>query len=292
MSILVPKFALYGEAETEISREFLHIEEICARSAARNWQIDTHVHIGLLQLLFIFSGSASIQLDSREQTYTAPLAVVIPPGVIHAFKFPPQTDGFVLTMDADGLAHAAPDGTQMFSILRGGAEVIALEKTGNTSPARIHGLLKQIEAEFIQPGPGSTTLNAWLVRALLLLLVRADMQKEQRLAPEAPLKTVEKFRQMVDQHYHEHWSVGHYAQQLNLTESRLNRICTKHVGRSAFALIQERLLLEAQRRLIYTGVSISQLAYDLGFSDPPYFCRFFKRLTGNAPNTFRGKNHR
>lgn len=290
MSIFVPQFSLYGETQTEVAREFLHIEEISARSAARNWQIDTHVHIGLLQILFVFSGSATVRLDSAEQTHPAPVAIVVPPGVIHAFKFPPETEGYVLTMDAKGLASAAPDGTPMFSLGQDHAEVIPLREADDVTPERLYGLLRQIEAEFLQPGPGSPTLNVWLVRSLFLLLVRATLKKPELKPAEPAQKMAEQFRRLVDQQYLENKHVGDYATQLNLTESRLNRLCLKHYGRTAFQIIQERLLLEAQRRLIYTSVPVSQLAYELGFSDPPYFCRFFKRLTAQSPNMFRGKN--
>lgn len=291
MNILVPTFSLYGEEPAGVSREYIHIEEISARSAARNWQIDTHVHEGLLQLLFVFSGSARVRLENDEREYAAPLAVVIPPGVIHAFKFLPQTAGYVLTMDGEGLASASPDGTQMFAVLRGTAQVIALRDTGDATPARIRGLLEQIEAEFSHPGPASTALHVWLVRALLLLLVREDLHAAST-TPDHAQDIAEHFRRLLDEHYAEHWPVTRYAELLKVTESRLNRLCSKRYGHTAFALIQDRLLLEARRRLIYTGVPISQLAYELGFSDPPYFCRFFKKQTGLAPSAFRAGNTR
>jgi AraC family transcriptional activator of pobA len=57
--------------------------------------------------------------------------------------------------------------------------------------------------------------------------------------------------------------------------------------KSALELIHERLLLEAKRNLIYTSTSISELSYAIGFSDPAYFTRFFKKATGEAPKAFR-----
>ncbi|HJV93471.1 MAG TPA: helix-turn-helix domain-containing protein [Azonexus sp.] len=291
MSVLVPTFSLYGEAQTAVSREFIHIEEISARSAARNWQIDTHTHQGLLQVLFVFSGTARVRLDSQESDYEPPLAVVIPPGVIHAFKFMPQTEGCVLTLDAAGLASQSEDATQMFAILHGAAEVIALNGDDGHSARRIRGLLDQIEAEFRAPGPASVRLQVWLVRALLLLLVRERLRADQS-AEGAGNALIENFRQLVEAHYAEHWPVDRYAAQLNLTESRLNRLSRKHCGQTAFALAQARLLLEARRKLIYTGTPVSQLAYELGFSDPAYFCRFFKKLTGQAPSSFRAASTR
>jgi AraC family transcriptional activator of pobA len=289
MSILVPTFSLYGEAQTAVSREFIHIEEISARSAARNWQIDTHTHEGLLQVLFVFSGTARVRLDSLEQDYEPPLAVVIPPGVIHAFKFMPQTEGCVLTLDSAGLASQSEDATQMFAVLRGAAEVIHLSGEDGHAARRIRGLLDQIEAEFHAPGAASVRLQVWLVRALLLLLVRERLRADES-ADGNGNALMEKFRQLVEAHYADHWPVETYAAALNLTESRLNRLSRKLSGQTAFALTQERLLLEARRKLIYTATPVSQLAYELGFSDPAYFCRFFKKLTGQAPSSFRAAN--
>lgn len=291
MNILVPTFALYGEAQTKVRREYIHIEEISARSAARNWQIDTHTHEGLLQLLFVFSGTARVLLDSTERDYASPIAVVIPPGVIHAFKFMPHTEGYVLTLDSLGLASESEDGTQMFSVLKGEADVIGMDWEGGNSAARMRGLLEQIEAEFRTPGPASLRLQVWLVRALLLLLVRARLHLETTL-DERTAGLMERFRALVETHYAEHWPVDRYADALGLTESRLNRLSQKSFGQSAFALTQDRLVLEARRKLIYTSTPISQLAYELGFSDAAYFCRFFKKQAGLAPSVFRAGNSR
>ena len=75
--------------------------------------------------------------------------------------------------------------------------------------------------------------------------------------------------------------------ELALSQARLNRLCKSFAGKGAGELIQDRLALEAQRHLIYTSASASMIAYELGFQDPAYFSRFFKRRTGMAPRRFR-----
>jgi len=52
-------------------------------------------------------------------------------------------------------------------------------------------------------------------------------------------------------------------------------------------MVQERLLLEAKRRLVFTRGSVEELAFDLGFKDPAYFSRFFKKLTNHTPAAYR-----
>ena len=92
---------------------------------------------------------------------------------------------------------------------------------------------------------------------------------------------------LLEAHYLEHWPVARYARKLGLTASRLNRLCVRQSGRSAFALAQERLALEARRRLIYIALPVAQLARELGFRDPAYFSRFFRRHAGLPPDRYR-----
>ncbi|MEJ2037048.1 MAG: helix-turn-helix domain-containing protein, partial [Maritimibacter sp.] len=63
-------------------------------------------------------------------------------------------------------------------------------------------------------------------------------------------------------------------------------------GKTAGALIQDRLTLEAQRLLTYTNASAAMVASELGFQDPAYFARFFKRRTGLSPIGFRNEQTR
>lgn len=58
-------------------------------------------------------------------------------------------------------------------------------------------------------------------------------------------------------------------------------------GRTAQALVHERLAREACRRLLYVAAPASSLALELGFEDPAYFSRFFRRQTGLSPQKWR-----
>jgi AraC family transcriptional activator of pobA len=97
------------------------------------------------------------------------------------------------------------------------------------------------------------------------------------------------FIKLVERHYLEHLSVEDYAHRVGVSSSYLNSLCRQLAGQTALQVIHQRLLLEAKRELIYTGITISQLSDKLGFSDPTYFSRFFKRLSGQSPNAFRSE---
>lgn len=96
-----------------------------------------------------------------------------------------------------------------------------------------------------------------------------------------------RFLEAVEMHYPEHWSVARYAQDLNITQSRLYELCQDSAGRSPKAVLNDRIVQEARRYLSFSGISMKELAGVLGFEDVNYFFRFFKRLTGETPSTYR-----
>ena len=97
--VAIPSFALYGEVATP-GQEMLHIEEVQSRSRLYHWEIDPHVHQGLYQVLWVHRGAAEVVLDEWREAVQGPAAIVIPPGVVHGFRFAPDTDGLVLTLSA------------------------------------------------------------------------------------------------------------------------------------------------------------------------------------------------
>ncbi len=97
------------------------------------------------------------------------------------------------------------------------------------------------------------------------------------------------FRDMVDATYRQGMSIGDYADRLATTTPTLNRACRARLNKAPGEILRERLLLEAMRYLTFTSTSISQIADELGFSDPAYFARFFKHRTGIPASRFRSE---
>jgi len=59
------------------------------------------------------------------------------------------------------------------------------------------------------------------------------------------------------------------------------------LGKTPMQMIQERVILEAQRLLLYSELNINQICYKLGFDDPSYFVKYFKKHAKIAPSEFR-----
>jgi AraC family transcriptional activator of pobA len=81
--------------------------------------------------------------------------------------------------------------------------------------------------------------------------------------------------------------VESYAQELGVSLGQLTRLCREVLGMSTIEAINARVVHEARRELVYSSLSIKQVAAELGFDDEAYFGRFFKKQTGMRPTEFR-----
>jgi AraC family transcriptional activator of pobA len=89
----------------------------------------------------------------------------------------------------------------------------------------------------------------------------------------------------------DHRPVEDYARDLRVSRDRLGSAVKRATGLSPRAYLHRLLLRDAMELLANTGMPVSQVAFRLGFVDPAYFTRFFKRETGQNPGAFR-RSHR
>jgi AraC-like DNA-binding protein len=83
------------------------------------------------------------------------------------------------------------------------------------------------------------------------------------------------------------WSVGALADRIGVTPGYLTDAVKAATGRTAAQLMREARTREAKRFLLGSNLSVRQVASRVGFADPAYFCRFFRRETGLSPGDFR-----
>ena len=95
------------------------------------------------------------------------------------------------------------------------------------------------------------------------------------------------FRDLLEKNYTSLKSVSDYARILYVSEKRLGQATAKILGNPPKEIINERVLLEAKRVLAHTNLSVKEIGQNLGFDDPAYFIRYFKKNTNSTPVEFR-----
>lgn len=92
---------------------------------------------------------------------------------------------------------------------------------------------------------------------------------------------------LIEKNFKQEKEVQFYARNVSLSVRRLNEMSVNDIGMTIKQLIVERLITEAKRLLYTESSSIKEIAYDLGYNDPAYFTRIFKKRTGLTPEKFR-----
>lgn len=279
----VPVFQLYGEQKGWPTPDFIHCESIAERSRLHHWEIKPHRHSGLTQLLYLRAGQGITELDGVSYELRPPVILLVPEMCIHGFEFSRDVEGQVITLASPLVRKwvAKQETLQPF------LATPALYPVGDND--QLEPLISAITEEYRRPAPGREYVVESLVGTLLIWLSRRRTQA--RAAGEhltdRSNEHLTRFTQVVERGYREHRPLDFYADHLGVTAAHLNTLCRRLSGRSALQIIHERLLLEAKRNLVYTTMNISQISDSLGFSEPAYFTRFFKRHTGVSPKTFR-----
>lgn len=277
----IPVFKLYGDSLDWPTPDLLHCESIPERSRLHDWEIRPHRHADLTQLLYVRRGWAEVEVEGVRTRIDEAAVQVVPPLCVHGFRFSEGVDGYVLTLATPLLAQleAASDGQQ--AALRSAG----LHRAG-ADRRYLNTLFEAIEREYRNPAPARDLLLRSLV-GVLAVWVGRQMLVRQAQRPGRGQQLLATFTRLVERDFCQHRSVEQYAAQLDITPAYLNTLARRFTGHTAQGVLHRRLLLEARRQLIYTAMTVSQISDALGFSEPAYFSRFFKRLTGQAPRDFR-----
>ncbi len=282
-----PVYALYGEAGRRSTLDGLHLESIADRSRLHNWEIQPHRHGVLVQLLLIERGRVTARMDEDEVVLRAPALVWVPAQAVHGFRFAPETEGLVITLDQSRLRELLDHVPDLLDSLDQ-ARLVALDRGATVTRllfAVAHGLREDYAGDGAWRGPALDHAVALLVTQA----ARLDRPRSTTQADGRAMQHLTRFREQVEQHFRRQPTVAALARPLGITPAQLNRLCRRHLGCSALAVLHERLLLEAKRELGYTHLMVRQIADGLGFADPAYFTRFFARQTGKSPSEWRAQ---
>lgn len=285
---MMPAFRQAGYVEQAGSA--LHAEGFSGGLAPRHWVIQQDDN-KRAHLLVIETRSGSAVLRGTVVTFAAPAALWLPGEAEGGLSVEAGAQGYFVALSEDLLTRTVAGSPEALHLRRTTDRLVML------SGAQIDGALGAITnacamlvRELRVPQRGSMTMIASHVLQLCLHLWRSaapdESGSEDALRGDGP-RLVGNFLQMVELHYRDGWPISRYAAALGVTEDRLHAHCKREKARSPRAIVHERLIHEACTRLQQLDLPVEQIGYGLGFRDPAYFNRFFRKHRGDSPGVYR-----
>jgi AraC-like DNA-binding protein len=238
------------------------------------------------QIIWVVDGAGVHAADFEEHAIRPQTVFLISAGQVHLVRVDRPLRGYMLVFTADFLAldGLAAGATAVLPFFRPGASnpVLAL---ADDDAEQLCGIAEALLAEFASRAAWRPEMLRAHFQILLLSLGRVARRQEVGVVP--PASSVARFQALIEDQFRHLHQVAEYARLLALTPGHLNDLTKAATGQTASALIDARLVLEAKRLLVHSDAPAAEIAADLGFPDPAYFGRFFRRHTEQSPAAFR-----
>lgn len=256
-----------------------------------------HTH-DFFQIIWFKSGKGTHLVDFQSYTIGEHTIFLIGPNQVHSFDKTQGYDGYVINFSEDFIVQRDSDvdfflKCSMFN--NPFQQPTCYIGTGNQK--RLSEYIEQIKSELAHDDPfGHEELLRFYLKAILIQIQRQKIQLERTTSDITPFVIDEKknmmirFVNLIEENYHNNLTVSEYADRLHISMRTLSDLTHNLVKKTPSHIIQDRIILEAKRLILYSSLHINQISARLGFKDNSYFVKYFKKHTKDTPSDFRNKH--
>lgn len=233
--------------------------------------------------LFLEEGEADLTVAGQHANVKSPVLITALPGDTWEWKKYKDIKGFFICFDAETLMSGLRGGYSLDPIpFLNPEERFPFICLSEERFRKLRGLVDDMKECISEFPVYYDLLRAELWQFIFLV------EKEYILNGHKGRKLDQKnhviqFIQLVNQNYSRHHDTKFYADQMHITPNYLNKIIKSNLGINAYDYIANRIISEAKVLLRLTKISISELSYKLGYENPNYFIRLFKKIEGVSP---------
>lgn len=237
---------------------------------------------------YIEQGRGRHVIDFESHSVQAGSLFFITPGQVHFWQLEGGIQGRVIRFKQDFLLFASSeqdlfDHYEFFFRVDGPPCIMLNQEQA--------GLIGQtmilMQAEYESDTYGQLENLQCYLRILLNQIQGIFLKKQNKAHSAKKSAVIKKFKKLVSRHFKTQNSVPFYSDQLGVSEFHLYDTVKKAIGMTPGQIIRNEIILEAKRLLAHTEMTVAEIGYMLGFEDPAYFSRFFKRETRFSPTAFR-----
>ncbi len=264
------------------------IEALQVERKGEGIMVKAHRH-DYYHILFVTKGKGEHSIDFKNYKIEANSMFFVSPGQVHSMNIDKDVEGFVISFTSDfyllnNSEQSLNDHPFFHSISN--TPVVYLDSSYHQFQMMMNDMLQEYQEREI----GAERVLRALLEVLLLRISRYYRQSDKQDVPKHLSFQVRKLEVLIDRHFREYKLLNDYADLMYISPKHLNSLCKKGLNKTVTNLLHERTLTEAKRMLLFTDNSITEIAFDLGFSDKSYFMRFFKKQTTQTADEFRQKN--
>jgi len=262
------------------------IYQVDSDEAARIAENPNAPHTHTYEELMIGSaGALEHFIDFESVTTRAPFVSFVTKGKVHRV-YPKAVDGqcaiWVIRFKSEFIAETT---FQLYAWYHNQAD---LNLEAGPCFDRLLTVCELMAAEMRQETPDYA-----IIRQLLSALFTMVEGERKKIHPETDYAhntkhiSFKNFLAVLEENYRRPVGVEYYAEKLFMSSRNLNLICQDILSQSVSEIIETRKLIEAKNLLISTDKTVSEIAYELGYSDNAYFSNVFKKKSGESPGAFR-----
>ncbi|MEJ6398198.1 helix-turn-helix transcriptional regulator [Yoonia sp. 208BN28-4] len=230
------------------------------------------------RLIHITKGQGRITVAGLTRGYGPNNLIFIPAHVMYGFEVGPTVVGQILTIPA-AMAPEWPD-TPVHMRLRD----VTQQQEAST-------LFEGLERE-IKSSRNAHSRAAHYHLGILSVFFERQLEDQPadpnaQRAETSAARLVAAYSDLIERDYRSQKGVADFAAELGVTPTHLTRCCKQSCGKSALALLRNRVHYEACVMLRDTRIPVRDIASALGFRSAAYFTRSFQAHAGLTPSTFR-----
>jgi AraC family transcriptional activator of pobA len=245
------------------------------------------------ELIWVRSGSGHHLVDGSRLPARPGTIALIGRGQVHVFECAEDVDGAVVRFGEEQLFGGTEQRVVPGWLLAGKCGRTVTVPAEETE--RLDAVIEALRAEVGRPRDAqSVELQRQLVSVILLWIERwYDAEHSEEHAADAADQTdvqlLRRFVSRLESDYARHHDAAYYADTLAVPPAVLSRALARATGSSTKELVTDRVMVEAARLLRFSDLTAGQIAHRVGFSDPLYFSRAFKRHHGESPTAYRAR---
>jgi AraC family transcriptional regulator, transcriptional activator of pobA len=239
--------------------------------------------------IFLFAkGGGKHEIDFGAHEISDSSIHFVSPGQVHKVRREPDSYGSILLFSRDFYHFGAKTDLSLFeypflNTHTLGSPVVNLEEKQFEELLSLSRAMG--EEKTVNDPTGKEVIRTYL--HIFLLKCKQYAERLENTKYDESLQYFHKLKHLLEECYRNQHLPSYYADELSISSKKLNEICKAYSGNTVNNLIKDRIMLEAKRLLLHSDYSVKEISYFLGFDDPAYFNRFFRKNLEMSAGTFR-----